>query len=912
MSSAGHKRAASSEQTYTQKLFAPPAYQGAVQRDAILARLLGQSCARLVVLQAPAGHGKSTLMQQLKSACEARGDLTGWLTLDEADDDLRRFFTHLQALLQSLEEQAHVPAPVAVDMVGKGKRAPRSDWFVRRLEQLRKPASLFLDEFQTVTSKSFLTFFRTLLEQLPEHVTIFIGSRTLPELGLTRLQVNNNAIILQSGDLRFTRDEVKRFFAAASDLEISESEAGIIYEKTEGWPAALQLYRLSLVRPAVRESLGNIETFRPHQLTDYLADNVLSLQPPKLQEFLLRTALLSRLCAPLCDDVLEREDSQEMLQTLERSGLFLRTLDPERRWFKYHTLFSDFLAEQLKEQHPEMVSEIHRRAARWFRDNELFEQAVHHAMAIRDYPFAAQTLDTWAGRLIMEADLMTVERWCERLPLDEIEKCPNLVVKAAYALAFLRRRQKLGPILKILQKLMESDGKELNTSPLIVSSMVLIIQDDFAGAQKAVDQVDTKNADTEDFNAFELGAAANLNGFLALAASEFEAAREHLTLARAHGERAGAAFSWGYSISTAGMNLLVQGRMPEALELFKLGMADPRTTLDESVASAALVSCTVLALYEIDDLAAAQALFVQFHDVIANAALLDYLCVAYITMARICDHNDQSAKAQEILDEAETIGHTSLWPRLVRSIAWERVRRALLAGELNRAQAIASRIERSDPDVGANWLPFSEDTEGETIGEIRLAIYDNNADTALKRISKELTSAQKQGRVRRQIKLYILEALAHSQNGIENVAHRSLRRALQLAVPGNFQRIFLEEGDQVVKLLKNDYEAYTSGAAQADASADTTHEFVEELLRAAGVELSHGEGDTQSNPIEALTDRESEIILLLGNGLSNKEIARNVFVSENTVKYHLKNIYSKLRVSSRLQAINAARQIGLI
>lgn len=913
MSTATAKRAPTPvpEKIYTQKMFTPPTYRGAVQRKAILDRILNDSCARVVVLQGPAGHGKSTLLQQAKSACEARGELTGWLTLDEADNDISRFFIHLQALLASLEKQVDAESPNLPERVGKGGRAPRSDWCVNRLAQLGQPVSLFFDEFQVLTNKSFLTFFRALLEQLPDHVMIFIGSRSLPELGLARLEVNNQAILLQSEDLCFSQAEVQDFFAEAQDMDINADEVDAIFEKTEGWPAALQLYRLSLVRPAVRKSLGSIESFRPHQLTDYLADNVLSLQSPEAQEFLLHTALLNRLCAPLCDFVLERDDSQDMLQSLECAGLFLRNLDSELRWFKYHTLFSGFLAEQLKQQDPDAVPAIHRRAAQWFREHDMHDEAIHHAITVRDYAFAAQTLDDWATGLIMEADLMTVERWCDRLPLDEIEKRPNLVVKAAYALAFLRRRQKLVPILKILKKLMHEDNEDLRTSPRIVSSMVLVIQDDIAGAQDIVEPVNIKDAETEDFNAFELGAAANLKGFLALTASDFEAAREHLTLARAHGERASAAFSWGYSISTAGMNLIVQGLMREALELFRLGMADLRTSLDESVASAVLLSCYVLALYEIDDTQAAESNFTQYHDVIANAGLLDYLCVAYVTMARIHDYNDRPAKALELLEEAETIGHTSLWPRLVRNIGWERVRRALVSGELDRAQAIASRIEPDDEKPVDGWFPFSEDTEGQAIGEIRLAIHDNRPEQALKIISRELGVAQRTGRVRRQIKLHILDALAHKQNGVDNIAHRSLRKALALAEPGLYLRIFLDEGAGVVQMLREDYAAYTSGSGQPNANGDPTHEFVEKLLRAAGETLRDDEM-ARTLPLEELTDREAEILMLLGSGLSNKEIARNVFVSENTVKYHLKNIYSKLRVGSRLQATSAARQMGLL
>ena len=189
---------------------------------------------------------------------------------------------------------------------------------------------------------------------------------------------------------------------------------------------------------------------------------------------------------------------------------------------------------------------------------------------------------------------------------------------------------------------------------------------------------------------------------------------------------------------------------------------------------------------------------------------------------------------------------------------------------------------------------------------------ENRVDDALKHISRELGSAQRHGRVRRQIKLHILDALAHKKKNVDNVSHRSLRKALQLAEPGNFIRVFLDEGNAVVQLLKEDYEAYTSGAGPAEASGGSTHEFVEKLLRAAGVECHDNSDETRIAPLEELTEREAEILMLLGSGLSNKEIAKNVFVSENTVKYHLKNIYSKLRVSSRLQATSAARQMGLL
>lgn len=912
MSLANKQAAGPAEQVAAHKLFAPPVYRGAIYRQAILDRIFGEEAIRVVLLQAPAGHGKSTLLQQAKSKIEGRDALTGWLTFDEADNDINRLFTHLQALLRDLEAQAtngDAPARRARD---DSPPVRGTDWFINRLIGLGHPVGLFLDEFQTLTNKTTHGFFRNLLARLPDQVMVFIGSRTVPDLGLARLVVNNQALILRAEDLRFSPAEVEAFFAEADELDISPAEIDAIYGKTEGWPAALQLYRLSLVRPSVRESLANIESFQPRQLAEYLADNVLSLQSPELQDFLLRTSLLVRLSGPLCDAVLDREDSQEMLETLENAGLFVRSVDSQLRWFKYHTLFSSFLADQLKAQNPDAIPEIHRRAARWFRDHDLFEEALYHAIAIRDYGFAAETLDTWATQLVMDGDLVTVERWYDRLPLDEIDKRPRLAIKVTYALAFLRRRQKLGPVLHILERLAEKPVEGAN--PDVVRSMVAVIEDDILAAFESVEPVDVHTLDVQGFRAFELGAAANLKGYLAIVANDFERAREYLSLARAHGDRAKAGFSWGYSISVAGVNLMLQGLLSEALDMFRLGASEPRVTLDESVASASLVSCYVQALYEADELETAESYFSQFHDVIANAAMHDFMVLSYVAMARIHDVQGRPVKTLELLDEAEAIGHASMWPRVTRAISWERVRRALVNGELDRAQSIASRIPPRDTALPDDWTQFAEDSEGDAIGGIRLAIHEGRIQEALKQLAHELAMAQHRGRVRRQIKLLILDAIAHRRKGDENIAHRSLRKALQLAAPGGFVRIFLDEGEEIVPLLQADYQSFTGSPGRQDAGADQFQAFLERLLDASGADIRKAETlmGTDFHPLEPLSEREEEILRLLASGLSNKEIANRVFVSENTVKFHLKNIYSKLGVSSRLQATSAAREMGLL
>lgn len=907
MALAGADNAASAYK-YAHKLYEPRAQQSAISREALLARIFGPDPARIVLVQGPAGHGKSTLLQQAMAECRTRGMVTGWLTADEAENDLRRLSMHLLAMLAGMEETAHIQADRGETLHPLDAQGSRADGFIARLLEFTDPVALFLDDFQTLAHRSVLAFFKDLLDHLPDHVRLFIGSRSVPDIGLARQVVNNQALVLRAEELRFSPTEVRRFFATAGDLAIREEELEAIYRKTEGWPAALQLFRLSLVSPDVRRSLAELSAHHPRELADYLADNVLALQPPEIQEFLLRTSPLARLSGPLCDEVLGRGDSQSVLLRLERSGLFVRSLDSERCWFGYHALFGAFLKEQLRESDPGLLRRIHACAAAWFKQQGAHEEAIQHAVAALDYSLAADVLDLWSSRLLALGHLMTVEGWYETLPLDEVEKRPGLVVKVAWALCFSRRHQKLRPIRALLREL--HGGVAGETLPDVVLSMLAMLDDDIAASSRIIRRVDVRGQDVSGFRAFELGAAANLYGYLALAEGEFERAREYLALARTYGDMADSGFSLGYSIGTFAMNLMIQGQLPEALDRLRAAASRPWMRLDDSAASAVIAACQVQALYEAGEIDAAEALFEQSREAIASFALLDYAAVAFITMSRIHELRGRSAQALEVLDHADSIGHISLWPRLLRIVAWERVRRMLLRGEVERAQMTARRIEPSEQVMPSGWIPFSDEAEGEVVGRLRLALHGVEVDDALRGIGEALATAQRQGRVWRQIKLLVLDALAQARRGNDNAAQRALMRALTLARPGGFIRCVLDEGEPVVALLKRVHDAL-AGTATRDAGTREIQAYVERLLEAAGQWRGSGPA-SEFQALEPLTEREKKILVLLANGASNEDMAGHFFVSRNTIKFHLKNIYSKLAVNSRLQAINAARGMGLI
>lgn len=884
------------------KFFAPVAYAGVIRRARILDRVAAAPTANVILLQGPAGHGKTTALQQLKDVQESEGRLTGWLSFDAGDNDPRRFTAQMRAFLDDLTVRAGAPEP-RPDR--SARQRYRSDWLVERLATFTRPVAIFFDEFQTLTERTALDQFKALFETATDKVRIFIGSRSLPDVGLARLVVNNRALILHGDDLRFTPKEVEEFFASAGDLGIDLDEVDAIYQRTEGWPAALQLFRLTLGSPHIRNSLGKENLRAPRELAEYLAENVLALQSPRVQEFLLHTSKLTRLSAGLCDEVLGWNDSRELLVQLERSGMFLRCVDPQAGWYKYHTLFSSILAEQLRTHSADVADEVHRRAARWYMRNGYFEEAVLHATTCREYDLAADALNKWASRLVACAHLNTLEQWSERLPYEAIASRRDLAIKVAYALVFLRRRQQARPLLEMLRADIDGGSVMATTNPRIVLSMAAMLDNDIPGACQLSEQVPLHEIESTGFAAFELSAAANLRAYCALTSQEYVLARDYLAQARVYNDHVNAPFSRGYTTAVTTVALVLQGHLLEALARLRDESNEAADEPDRTVASAVAIAAQVWALYEANELAASEALFTRHRDVIASTTRFDFLGVAYISASRACESLGRPGHAEALLDEVEAIGREHGWSSLICIVKWERVRRVLQQDSVDEAIAIAATA-RFDSDLPEDWIPIGNDIESREFGEIRLAIAVSDPAEASARIEFELR--RQRGRTLRQVKLHLMAALVAARTRDEAACQRHLRLALTQARPGGYVRAFIDEGPEVVGLLQHELHAINEGVRRP--ATDQDRQFLELVLSAAGAVATPKSNLAAALPL--LTDREREMLALLANGISNKGIANRLFVSENTVKFHLKNIYAKLSVTSRVQAVSASRQMGIV
>ncbi|WP_420465493.1 LuxR C-terminal-related transcriptional regulator [Panacagrimonas sp.] len=893
------------------KISAPKAHQHAVERELLLQRVFGRTPARVAVFQAPAGHGKTSLMLQVQATCEQEGMLCGWLSLDETDNDVTRFLGHVQEMVAGMRAQASVrevaEQPRVTDM------ASRTDWLAGQLLALGRPVAVFIDDLHFVSSRPMLGFLRELLASAPVGIRWFLASRVVPEVGLPRLIVGDEALVIHADALRFSEQEVRRFFELTGDVSVSEAELHAIYSDTEGWPAAVQLYRLAIDSPAIRESLAKGRVHHLRELADYLADNVLSRQAPAVQEFLLKTSVLTRMSVSLCNALLGRRDAQEILAVLERTGLFVRRVESDQQWFTYHALFSRFLQDHLRAAYPESVRELHRDAARWFREQGHFEEALHHFSSAGDHAEAADVFEIWADRLVPDGHMVTVDRWSDSVPMEELEKRPGLVVKIVWALSFLSRHRKLGPLLRLLRAI--PAGSSPHGDPRVALSMVAIIEDDLAHTPDPVASVDTSVNGSTRFRTFELSAVANARGYHAMAAGHYDEALKYLARGRALSGLGGTTFTWAYSVGKSALTLVSQGQLQEAMTQFRTALSDPRMYADESVSTACLACGLIMTLYEANEFDLALTHFRQFREIITNAGIHDYLVIAYRAVARIHDLRGEAAEALAVLDEAEQLSYSGQWPRAVRLIGWERVRRELLSGRLDRAQIVAGRLEPDDCSPTSDWVRISEDSEDTVIGRIRLDIHAGHAREALRLLHAGLRQAVLRTRVHRQIKLQVLGALANQRLGHGNAAHRCIEHALALAAPGGYVQAILDEGEEVSQLL---LEHLRPGGERGELAPDSESYLF--LVRLLGTSMPETQARTsRERPgaaggglLEPFTDRERKIVSMMVNYLSNEQIATAMFVTRDTVKYHLKNIYAKLGVKSRLEAIRIVREKGLI
>lgn len=868
--------------------FSPPTPSSfALPRQAIDFPACFAEDASLILCSAPAGFGKSTVMLQWLARMQEAGVATAWLTLDPQDNDLTRFLTYLAAafgrirntidaapLPASLFDSQIVPSGVVLEIID-------------RLSSVGRPFALFLDDYESITRGAIHDIVRQIIEHLPVTGHLVIGTRSAPPLGLGRLRAHGRLTELGMDQLRFSLDEATTYLQSNRHLAVSDRDVRVLHQCTEGWAAGLHLAALSLAGQA--DVAGIVGRFSGSQaeIADYLTEDVLSRQPADLRAFLLDVSILGTLTAPLCDAVSKRSDSRDMLERVERANLFLIPIDANRDAYRFHNLFAEYLRNQLRREDRARERQLHTLAARWFEAEGRIVPAVEHALEAGELDMAARLLDEHSETLLYSGRVDTLARWVESLPPEGLDERPRLRLSYAWALTFLHRYQEARTQLDELNiappvALSAKDRDEI----LTLGPAILIFSDRIDECRIAADHNLPLLSGQGDF---ARGALCNIHSFCLGSESEFEQAGELLTTAKRMFMRAGSSYGLTYSECLEGVLQYTHGRLHVAHATFQSAFRRAIATARYSSAGAVAAVYLAESLYETGDVTAAEEMILDYLPVIEQTGLPDHIIVANRILARLALERGEYEGAHRRLNDMEYLGIARESPRIVASSRLERAYLAMRIGDMELAATLLERMRGQ-----ARWAGFgsrifhANETEDLCVASARLLVSTQRSDEAASILAAELAR------------------LAGSQRFVRIVLLRMLqaRTLLEADEPADAYRQFDTVRNQVeqagfVRLLADNHLFLAPLAEARRQAADGRH--ATDPLGASHVG-SHGDP-----VLDALTERELHVLHLVADGLSNRAIADSIFVSEATVKTHLRNINSKLGVHSRTQAIAVAR-----
>lgn len=859
---------------------------------------------KVVLLTASPGYGKSTLMSQWHQHLQQQKIKTVWLTLDEDDNDPRRLFSYLHYVLSNkssnqplkgLREITHNHATILANLF-TAKEAP---------------SVLFIDEFEAIDNPESTRLLSMLQHWMPAGKQLVIASRNKPDWRLTKLKLNNELLELSDSELKFNCAEATQLGELSLFNSFNEMIASKLIEKTEGWIAGIRLAMLCLSRVEDAQNWVDNITGEVDEITDFLAEEVFRHLGTEQQLFLLKISILNRCNAQLCEVLTNEPGAQTQLESLCEKGLFLQPLDQHRHWFRFHKLFRQFLLKKLKQLIPQKLVKLHQQAALWFNEQNYQLEAIYHALAANNSVLAAEILEQYSQDLVSLGQHTTLTVLAAKISKQHVIETPMLLISLCWSHIFLHQSRYAHDLLRQLRVIVESNhcNKSLISTVSALESLFLVIKDDVPQAAELAKQ-HLPNLPEQSY--FERGVLANIISFAQMGFNQFEVAHQYQLKARAAHLKYGSYFGLAYADMMGAMQAKLQGNLLQAKERFHdIGLSEDYRRNDDPQAACMIAKSVsngfeVELLYELNQLDQAQALLDKYFSNAANNTAPDMVIAAYITQARIAFSWGNSHQAYGLLEDGEAVALSWPLPRMLRDIRWERVRFALCKGEFDSALAFAKTTDIDGilvPPKG--YLYLVENTTAPDIHTLRLAIYTGDINNAITQLIPLIDQAKH--RPCRQLVLLTLNALAHHKAGQHEQSLAILAQAIELASRMKAVRSIIDEGDEVIKLLSTLYQQWLNKPTVANKKRK---DYCQLLLEAAGVNVC------TKPKIQVLSDelseRELEIITLVGEGLKNSQIAEKLFLSINTVKWHLRRGYEKLGVSSRTEALAEARHLGLI
>jgi LuxR family transcriptional regulator, maltose regulon positive regulatory protein len=905
------------------KLCAPIRRAGLVHRHRLLRALQGTTDGKLTVVAAPAGFGKSTLLAQWHSVLREKNVAVGWVSLDRDDNDLARFLSYLISSLRKAHPQVGEGALTLIHSSPIVPVASIMTLLVNDLAAIEGRIALILDDYHVIEQPEIHEAIESLLAYAPPNFHLVIASRCAPMLPLARFRARGQIVELQGIDLRFDLEETAEFLNRIRALDLSREDIETLLQRTEGWAAALQLASLSLDQRTERASFIHSFSGSDRDITDFLAGDVLMRQSQTVQSFLLKTAVLERMNADLCDRVTGESSARDLLERIDSANLFLVALDNERQWFRYHHLFADFLRGQLRRLYPGIMNDLHRRACDWYAEAGLTADAVRHALAAGDLDRAAALVEGCAMDLIQQSHVTHLREWLRKLPGEVIHRRPRLQLSYVWILFHISEPREAARLLAGARRSLKAG---LGAAEASIDALTAELKTLTVGVASAADQ--SRRAcrlalrwidDLPDDQPFLSGTLGNILGYNYYSLGALPAARDACNRARHSHIRAKSVFGIVYSDMLLGLIEKAAGNLFEAGRLFQQAQEIARQALGPRSYAEVMNSAFLGELfYEWNDVNAAERLIRENQKIIEECALVIHVIAGLTHLARLEAARGRLGAALAILDRADGISQDKGSRRLRAAVLNERVRLLLSRNDLVAARlAVTSR--GLDPDDGFVARKIAEgdpapSTEFEHLAVARLLIAEGAFDHARSLLDHLASRMEAEGRGRRWVQTLALKAIGLSLAGEGQAAGRLLWQVLTRAEPQRYMRTFIDEGRPMKDLL----EAMLSGPSpRPEASPRALPvKYAKHILAGFQPSVSHREGSTSAevsyNLVEPLSGRERDVVRLLATGKSNQELARHLSLAPDTVKWHLKNIFEKLGVNNRTQAILAAQQLNLL
>ncbi len=892
------------------KLYVPKLRSGSVRRPRLLERLQRSAAARLVLVSAPAGFGKTTLLAEWLDAGSVSGRSVAWLALDRTDNQPAAFWTYVTAALQGVVSAVDQPA-LEIPAAGPGEATLTT--LLNQLTEAPGETWLVLDDYHLIDDPAIGRGMAFLLEHLPPQVHVALSTRADPDLPLARWRVRGELVEVRAADLRFTVDEAAGYLNGAAGLGLSAVDVEVLEERTEGWIAALQLAALSIQgRTDVSELIARFAG-TDRYLLDYLVEEVLAQQPEAVRDFLLETSVLERLTGPLCDAVTGRDVGAAMLVRLERANLFLVALDDHREWYRYHHLFADVLRARLLAEQPDRVPVLHQRASGWFERHDLAEEAVRHALAAKDVDRAVHLIELAVSMIRRHRREAMMYGWLRALPDDAIRRSPVLSVFYGSMLLAAGDADAVEPRLTDAERALAAvpegaalpwaDTDDLHMLPATIAiyraSLAQARGDATGTAAYARRALELAGPDDH----FARGGAAGFLGLAAWAMGDVTNALATFTQAVASLRAAGSLVD-----ELSGTNILADlwlaaGRPSTARRL----IGDALQTAAEHGELAARASAELhVGLSELDveigDLSSASEHLQAAVGPGERAGMNEGRYRWFVASGLLARAEGDLTASLRHLEQAQMFYRPGFYPD-VRPIGAMKARLWIAQGKLSAAVDWAHQRGVTAADEPRYLREFDHLTLVRLlIAQDRAHPTDANDATgqALHLLGRLASAAEAAGRAGSLLEIRLLQALAHDAVGDRPGAMELLAAGWALAPePDAYGRLFLDEDAPMITLLRD---AQHQGVGQHHPGR---------LLALSGARDVDPPDVNPALP-DPLSARELQVLRLLDSELSGPEIARTLFVSHNTLRTHTKHIFAKLDVTSRRAAVRRARERGLL